>query len=235
MLLEIKDLVVESDKKQILKGIDLKVKEGEVQAILGPNACGKSTLAQVIAGNPRYKITKGKVIFKGKNINELPAEKRVKMGMAITWQHPPEVKGVLLSKLLDKISSKKKSELCFAEKLLDRETNVNFSGGERKLSELVQVVSLNPKLVIFDEIDSGLDIKKLECVSNVIKKEFIEKNIAVIFITHNGKILNFLKPSRVNVIVDGRIICKEKNYKKVMKTIEKYGYEKCKKCELHPN
>ncbi|MCK4730543.1 MAG: ABC transporter ATP-binding protein [Candidatus Aenigmarchaeota archaeon] len=235
MVLEIKDLKVKSGEKEILKGINLKINPGETHALLGPNASGKSTLVQVIAGNPKYKVTWGNILFNGTDITKLPTEERIKLGLAITWQNPPTIKGVKLSKLLDKISKQgiNTEELGANPGILDRSVNLNFSGGEKKISELIQIISLNPKLVIFDEIDSGLDIKKLEKVSKIIKKELIDKNVSVLVITHSGEILNFLKPKIINVMVDGKIICEEKDYTRVLKTIKEYGYEKCRKCELH--
>ena len=109
--------------------------------------------------------------------------------------------------------------------------NVDFSGGEKKISELLQVLALNPKLVIFDEIDSGLDIKRLELCAKIIKKELIGKKVSVLLITHWGEILKFLKPDLTNVMLDGKIICKSPDYKKVLMVIKKYGYEKCKRCK----
>ena len=238
MLLEIKNLKVLGNSKEILKGINLDIKDGETQVLLGPNASGKSTLAQVILGNPKYKITQGIIFFAGEDITKLSSEKRAKLGMALTWQNPPAIKGLKLSKLLEQISVFKGSISTFFKfqkigfQLVNREVNVDLSGGERKMSELLQVLSLRPKLVVFDEIDSGLDFKKIKEVSEIIKKELLAKNISVLLITHSGEILKFLKPQITNVIVDGRIICKGKNYKKVLKTIKKYGYEKCKKCRL---
>ena len=235
MVLEIKDLKVKSGEKEILKGINLKINPGETRALFGPNASGKSTLVQALAGNPRYEVTEGKILFNGVDITDLPMEERINSGLAITWQNPPTIKGVKLSKLLDKISKQeiKPEELEINPGMLNRSVNLNFSGGEKKISELLQVISLNPKLVIFDEIDSGLDIKKLEKVSKIIKEKLINKNVSVLVITHNGEILNFLKPKIINVMVDGKIICEESDYKKVLKTIKEYGYEKCKECELH--
>ena len=238
MLLEIKNLKVLGNSKEILKGINLDIKDGETQVLLGPNASGKSTLAQVILGNPKYKITQGIIFFAGEDITKLSSEKRAKLGIALTWQNPPAIKGLKLSKLLEQISVFKGSISTFFKfqkigfQLVNREVNVDLSGGERKMSELLQVLSLRPKLVVFDEIDSGLDFKKIKEVSEIIKKELLAKNISVLLITHSGEILKFLKPQITNVIVDGRIICKGKNYKKVLKTIKKYGYEKCKKCRL---
>jgi len=219
--------------QEILKGVNLKIGPGEIQALLGPNASGKSTLAQVILGNPKYKIKKGKIIFQGKDITKFPPEKRVKLGIALTWQSPPAIKGVKFSQLLERISFKKDFRVEEGKELLKREVNVDFSGGEKKITELLQVLSLNPKLVIFDEIDSGLDIKRLEKVSKMIKKELLGKTkISALLITHSGAILNFFRPNLTNVMVEGKIICKEKDYKKVLKVIKKYGYEKCKKCKL---
>ena len=234
VLLKIEKLKVQANKKEILKGVNLQIKEGEIQTLLGPNASGKTSLANVILGNPKYNISQGKIFFGGKEITKFPPEKRVKLGMALAWQSPPAIKGVKLSQLLKKISKvtqvRPVSEL--GKELLEREINLDFSGGEKKISEVLQVLALNPKLVIFDEIDSGLDIKRLELCAKIIKKELIDKKVSVLFITHWGQILEFLKPDLTNVMLDGKIICKSPDYKKVLMVIKKYGYEKCKRCPL---
>jgi len=237
MLLEIKNLKVKANNKEILKGINLSVKQGQVQALLGPNASGKSTLAQVIVGQPKYQVSQGKIFFNQKEIIKFSPEKRAKLGIALTWQNPPTIKGVKLSQLLKRIAKKKvnNKKLGLGSNLLAREVNLDFSGGEKKTSELLQILSLNPKLVILDEIDSGLDLKRLEKVAKIIKKELIEKKVSVLLITHSGVILRFLKPQITNVMLKGKIICQEKDYKKVLKVIKKYGYEKCKKCQLLAN
>lgn len=233
-LLEVKNLRVKANQTKILKGINFQTKRGEVQALLGPNGSGKSVFANTILGNPKYKVTQGKIFFAGKEITKLLPEKRVKLGLALAWQTPPAIKGVKLSQLFEKISKAKIKEekLGVDSDLLDREVNVDFSGGEKKISELLQILALKPKLVIFDEIDSGLDLKRLEKVSKIIKKELVAKGVSVLLITHSGAILQFLKPKMTNVMVAGRVICKEKDYRKVLKTIKKYGYKKCKKCKL---
>lgn len=228
-LLKIQNLAVKANEKEILKGINLQMKRGEVRAILGPNASGKSTLAHTILGNSKYKIIKGKIFFEGKEITNFSPEKRADLGIALAWQSPPTIKGVKLSQLLGKIS-RKEIKVKEGKELLEREINLDFSGGEKKISELIQILSLKPKLVIFDEIDSGLDIKKVEMVAETIKKELIDKGFSVLIITHWGQILSYLKPDFVNVMINGEIICQEKDYKKVLKTIKKYGYEKCREC-----
>ena len=233
-LLEIKNLRVQGNGKEILRGVDLEIKRGETHALLGPNACGKSTLAQVISGNPKFKIIQGKIFFNGKNIIGLTPEKRVKLGIVLTWQNPPAIKGARLSELF-KETRKTTKEIPKVRKLLKREINVGLSGGEKKMSELFQVLSLSPRLVIFDEIDSGLDLKLCETAAKIIKKEFIAKKVSVLLITHSGEILKFLKPNVTNVMVEGKIICKEKDFNKVLRTIKRYNYEKCKKCKLPAN
>jgi Fe-S cluster assembly ATP-binding protein len=232
MLLEIKNLKVKGNGKEILSGINFKMREGQTQALLGPNASGKSTLSHIILGNPKYKITQGKIFFKGRDITNLSPEKRVKLGIALAWQNPPPIKGVKFSQLLEKISQGKIIRIEENRGLLEREVNVDFSGGERKISELLQILALSPKLVIFDEIDSGLDIKRLEKVAKIIKEELIDKKVSILIITHSGQILNYLKPNLTNVMLNGKIICKNKDFKKVLKVIKKYGYEKCKKCKF---
>jgi Fe-S cluster assembly ATP-binding protein len=229
ILLRVKNLKVVAEKKEILKGVNLEMKEGEIQALLGPNASGKSTLAQAISGNPKYKITEGKILFLGKDITRLSPDKRVKMGIALAWQTPPPVKGVKFFQVLERIS-REKVEIEDGKNLFEREINVDFSGGEKKISELIQVLALKPKLAIFDEIDSGLDIKRVEKVAKIIREKLVGEGVSVLIITHSGEILNYLKPNLVSVMLDGKIVCQSKDFEKVLRTIKKYGYEKCKEC-----
>jgi len=229
VLLKIENLRVKANHQEILKGINLKIEKKQIQAILGPNGSGKSVLCQTILGNPKYKITQGKIIFQEKNINKLPPEKRVKLGLALSWQNPPSLRGIKLVDLLKKISQEK-IKIEEGKHLLNRQVNLDFSGGEKKISELLQLLSLKPKLVIFDEIDSGLDLEKIKKIAKIIKKEFVDRGISLLIITHNGEILKFLKPQLTNVMIKGKIVCQQKNFQKVLKTIKKYGYEKCQKC-----
>ncbi|MGB9726678.1 MAG: ABC transporter ATP-binding protein [Minisyncoccia bacterium] len=240
MFFKIQNLKVKGENnKEILKGVSFEIKKGEIVALLGPNGSGKTVLAQRIIGNKKYKIIAGKIIFKNKNINHWPIEKRAKEGIVLAWQNPPKVQGVNFLEFLQKISQEKiektKDYGLNISSLLENDLNTNVSGGEKKISELLQVIALKPQLVIFDEIDSGLDIKNLKKISEIIKKELIKKKIAVFFITHNGHILNYFKPDKTLVMLEGKIICQSKDYKKVLQTIKKYGYEKCKKCPLSAN
>jgi len=231
-MLEIDNLSVKANGKDILKKISLEVKDGEICVLLGPNASGKSTLAYTIMGFPGYKVTEGKIIFNGKDITDLPIEERVKLGMALAFQHPPSIKGLKLSKLLEKICRQTIDTEKFpvSTDLLEREVNVNFSGGERKLSEIIQVISLNPGFVVFDELDAGLDVENLEKLSSLIKSELHGRSI--LLITHRGRILRHLKPNVAYVMMDGQIVCSSEDWKKIWETIERCGYEKCKECEL---
>jgi Fe-S cluster assembly ATP-binding protein len=231
-MLKIDNLSVKVNGKSILKKINLEINNGEIHALLGPNASGKSSLVYTMMGFPDYNVTDGKIIFNGKDITDLQIEERVRLGISSVFQHPPSIKGVKLSKLLDRVS-KKKVELKELNDLLEREINVGFSGGERKLSEIVQVISLDPSFVIFDELDAGLDVENLERLTSLIKSELDNKSI--LLITHRGRILRFLKPNIVHVMIDGKIVCSSEDWKRIWETIEVYGYEKCKECELRSN
>jgi Fe-S cluster assembly ATP-binding protein len=233
-VLTITNLSVKSNGSEILKGVDLKINKGEVQALLGPNASGKTTLVQTIMGFPNYKVTSGKISFRRKNITRLPIEKRVKLGIALAFQHPPALRGVSLASLLRIVTNKQvvNDKFKIASKLLARDVNLDYSGGEKKLSELLQILSLKPKLAIFDELDSGLDMKNLEKFVGIVKQELLTKQMSLLVITHSGKILNLLEPDVVNIMVDGKIICRSQNFQKITQIIGKYGYEKCLQCSL---
>ena len=227
-MLKIDNLYYKTKKKEILQGINLEIKKGEIHALLGPNASGKTTLGFAIAGLPEYKATAGKIFFKNKEITKLAPEERTKLGIALCFQHPPVIKGLKLRDLLREIS--KDEEENIVKSLLDRDVNLDFSGGERKLSEIVQIIGLNPKFVILDEFDSGLDLENLEKLTDLIKEKLLKNNVSLLLISHYGEIFRFLKPDYVHVMVKGKIINTSKNIKTVWQTIKKYGYEKCKKC-----
>jgi len=237
-MLEIKNLIAEIDGKKVLNGINLKLEKGKIYALMGPNGSGKTSLASILMGNKKYKIKSGKIFLDNKNITNLPVNKRAEKGIFVSYQNPVEIPGVSVSNFLrvafnslnkNKISllefrrllEEKAKELGIDEKFLMRYLNEGFSGGEKKKMEILQMLVLNPKIVILDETDSGLDIDALKTISKGIKK-FIDKNKTVLIITHYRKILDYIKPNKVFVMVDGKIIAEGK--RKIIDIIEKKGY-----------
>jgi Fe-S cluster assembly ATP-binding protein len=221
-VLQIKDLHVSIDNKKILKGINLELELGKVNALMGPNGSGKSTLANVIAGNPNYEITKGEILLDGKVINDLSPDKRAKLGLFLSFQYPQEIEGVTITNFLrtalnankeEKISvldfkeliEEKAKLLNLNEDFYSRYLNEGFSGGEKKKSEMLQLLTLDPKLAIMDETDSGLDIDALKSVSNGINK-FMDENKSVLIITHYKRILELIRPDKVFIMLNGKIV-----------------------------
>ena len=242
-LLNIEDLYVNAEDKEILKGLNLNIKKGEIHVIMGPNGAGKSTLANVILNNPEYKKISGNIYFEDENINELSTDKIAKKGIFMSFQSPEEVPGISTINFLkvakNKIEDKpvkifefketvKKymEELNMNSKLINRNLNVGFSGGEKKKNEILQMLVLNPKLAILDETDSGLDIDSVRTVSKGINMFKTEEN-AVLIITHNMKILENLKVDYVHILIDGKIV--ETGSKELVKYIEENGFSKYKK------
>ena len=242
-LLNIKNLHANAGEKEILKGLDLTVNPGEVHVIMGPNGAGKSTLANVILNNPEYSKISGEVIFENENINDLTTDKIAKKGIFMSFQLPEEIPGISVMNFLKfakgKITEKpvkifefKREVTALAEelnmnpKMLDRNLNVGFSGGEKKKNEILQMLVLEPKLAILDETDSGLDVDAIRTVSKGIEM-FKSENNAVIIITHNTKILQYLDVDFVHVLVDGKIV--KTGNSDLAKEIELDGYSKYKK------
>ncbi|NCQ19575.1 MAG: Fe-S cluster assembly ATPase SufC [Ignavibacteria bacterium] len=242
-MIEIKNLHANIDGREILKGINLTVNKGEVHAIMGPNGSGKSTLAQVIAGREDYEVTKGEILFNGKNLLELPAENRACEGIFLAFQYPVEIPGVsnttLLKNALNSIRKyrgedeldameflslvkKKMSLVELSEDLLRRSVNEGFSGGEKKRNEIFQMAVLQPKLAILDETDSGLDIDALRIVANGVTKLKSPEN-ATIVVTHYQRLLNYIIPDFVHVLYDGKII--KSGDKSLALELENKGYD----------
>ncbi len=246
-MLEIKNLKAGIEGKEILKGINLTVNPGEVHAIMGPNGSGKSTLSKVIAGHPQYQVTEGsidyEVNFKKINLAAIEPDERAKEGVFLAFQYPVEVPGVPTSVFLraafnaicrhqgaeemdpmdfDKYVRTKMKLLNMDDKYIDRPVNVDFSGGEKKRNEILQMAVLNPRLAILDETDSGLDIDSMKVVSDGVNK-LRNKNNAIVLITHYQRLLNYIKPDFVHILYDGKIIKSEG--KELALEVESKGYD----------
>ncbi|MFS8651753.1 MAG: Fe-S cluster assembly ATPase SufC [Caldibacillus sp.] len=239
--LTIKDLHVEIEGKEILKGVNLEVKTGEFHAVMGPNGAGKSTLAQAIMGHPRYEITKGTVLLDGEDVLEMEVDERSRAGLFLAMQYPSEISGVTLSDFLRSSINAHRGEgneiplMEFIKKMdktmefLDidlnmaqRYVNEGFSGGEKKRNEILQLMMLEPKIAILDEIDSGLDIDALKIVSKGINSMRGE-NFGCLIITHYQRLLNYITPDYVHVMLDGRIV--KSGGPELAQRLEAEGYE----------
>lgn len=242
-MLQIKNFHASVEDKDILKGIDLHVKPGEVHAIMGPNGSGKSTFASVIAGNEDFDVTQGDVLLDGEDINELDPEERAHKGIFLSFQYPVEIPGVTVTnfiktainetrkaqgmedmpagEMLKKI--KEKADLLDIDrKFLSRSLNEGFSGGEKKRNEIFQMAMMEPKLAILDETDSGLDIDALKIVANGVNKLRSPEN-AVIVITHYQRLLDYIVPDFVHVLLDGKIV--KSGTKELAYELEEKGYD----------
>jgi Fe-S cluster assembly ATP-binding protein len=231
-ILEIKNLKVKVGSKLVLNKINFSLEKGEIHAIFGPNGSGKTSLISSIIGIPSYKILKGKIFFEGRDITNLPIYKRAKLGIFCAFQNPPSVRGVKVKDLLNVAGSEDCIELSgLSKEFLEREVNVGFSGGERKKPEVAQIFAFKPKLLLLDEIDSGVDIESLKFIGKKLARYVKENGISTLIITHHGEILNYLKPKAASVMLKGKIVCSG-NYKKIWETIKEKGYEWCEKCKL---
>lgn len=243
MLLQIKNLHASVEGKQILKGVNLDIKAGEVHAVMGPNGSGKSTLASVLAGKEEYEVTDGEVLFDGKQLLELKPEERAREGLFLAFQYPVEIPGVSnmnflktaleeirISKGLPPLSSKEflkllKEKQALVElkaSLINRSLNEGFSGGEKKRNEILQLAMLDPRLAILDETDSGLDIDALRIVASGVNKLRSENN-AFLIITHYQRLLEYIIPDVVHILHDGRII--KSGPKELALELEEKGYD----------
>lgn len=250
-MLEVKNLKVSIEDNKILRGINLKVKAGEIHAIMGPNGSGKSTLANVLAGKEEYEVDAGEVLYNGKNLLEMSPEDRARAGLFMAFQYPVEIPGVtnahFLKTALNEIREARGEEKLDAveflalvkermklvdldQKLLNRSVNEGFSGGEKKRNEIFQMAVLEPKLAIMDETDSGLDIDALKIVAhgvNTLKR----RDNATVVITHYQRLLNYIVPDFVHVLVNGRIV--ESGGKELALKLEEHGYDWVKNENVH--
>ncbi len=243
--LEIKDLHVSIDGKEILKGVNLTAKQGEIHAIMGPNGTGKSTLAYTLMGHPSYTVTQGEVVFKGQNILELEPDERSRLGIFLAFQYPVSISGVTVANFLrTAINSRRRAVnkedkgmpipefrkmlkermelLKMDQSFAGRYLNEGFSGGEKKRAEILQMATLKPEIAILDETDSGLDIDALRIVSDGVNA-LTGPDLGVIVITHYQRLLNYIKPQFVHVMMGGRIV--ESGGPDLALSLEEHGYD----------
>lgn len=243
-ILNIKNLEATIGDTQILKNFNLKIEKNEIHVIMGPNGSGKSTLAKVLTGHPSYKITNGDINFLGENIKSLLPEERCHKGLFLAFQHPIEIQGITTSEFLRTAYNQKRKfeekqevtpleftsiikklmkRLKIENSFLLRDLNDGFSGGEKKRNEILQMLLLQPKLAILDEIDSGVDIDALKVISkNILERKKTNIKFSALLITHYPKLLEYLKPDYIHVMINGSIICSGGN--EIVRKIEKYGY-----------
>tara|TARA_Y100000768_G_C23935587_1_gene662392 strand:- start:571 stop:1317 length:747 start_codon:yes stop_codon:yes gene_type:complete len=246
-MLEIKNLSVSIEGKQILKGMNLKINEGEIHALMGPNGSGKSTLSYVLSGKEGYEIDSGSVTYNGKDLLDLEVDERANEGVFLAFQYPIEIPGVQTSFFLKtainakrkyqgldeidalefaKLIKSKAQELDISPDMLKRDLNVNYSGGEKKKQEILQMSLLDPTMAILDETDSGLDIDALRIVSEGVNKLRTSNN-SFLVITHYQRLLNYIKPDFVHIIADGKIV-KSGDFSLALELEEK-GYDEISK------
>lgn len=239
MTLEIKNLSVSIENKTILEDLHLTLEKGKIYCLMGPNGSGKSTLANVLMGNSKYEITQGKIIFEGADITNLPTHKRAQKGLFMSFQYPQEIDGVSVINVLRqarnaiqdkkisaiqlrKLIEEKAKEINLDKQFLDRYLK-GFSGGEKKKSEILQLLVLDPKLAILDETDSGLDIDSLREIANSVKKFMTPQKICLV-ITHYKRVLEYLHPDHVFILKKGKLVAQGGH--DLVETIEKQGYAK---------
>jgi Fe-S cluster assembly ATP-binding protein len=238
--LEIRDLHVRIEEREILKGVDLDISRGEIHALMGPNGSGKSTLASTLLGHPTYEITQGTITFKGEDITEAEPHDRAKAGLFLAFQYPVSIPGVSVANFLRMAINAKQEEpiqvkefrnqLQHAIELLDvdrtftsRHLNDGFSGGEKKRAEILQMAMLQPDVAILDETDSGLDIDALRTVAEGVQRLHDEQGLGALIITHYQRILHYVKPEFVHILMDGRIVLE--GGVELVERLEREGYD----------
>jgi Fe-S cluster assembly ATP-binding protein len=242
-MLEIKNLNVAVEGKEILHDINLKIDTGETHALFGPNGSGKTTLLMAIMGFPRYQVTKGRILFKNKDITKMGVDERARLGIGISFQRPPVVRGVktrdMVSAALrgkgDEKTIDKLAERADLTGFLDRDINYGFSGGEIKRAELMQLLAQKPELTLLDEPESGVDLVNIALIGELIN-ELLEKDCPMrtrkcmgLIITHTGHILEYINVRTGYVMLEGRVVCKGDPHE-ILASVKEKGYEECARC-----
>jgi Fe-S cluster assembly ATP-binding protein len=238
--LEIRDLHVRTQEREILRGVDLTIRTGELHALLGPNGSGKSTLANTIMGHPGYEVTSGQILLDGEELGEMAPHERARLGLFLAFQYPVAVPGVSVANFLRMAINAQRDEpikvkefgaqLGHAVQLLDvdraftsRHLNDGFSGGEKKRAEILQMAMLSPQIAVLDETDSGLDIDALRTVAEGVAKLHAEQGLGALIITHYQRILDYVKPEFVHILMDGRIVMR--GGPELVARLEREGYD----------
>lgn len=243
-MLKVQDLWVSVEDKQILKGVNLSMNYGEINVLFGPNGAGKTTFMMALMGFPRYKIEQGKIFFKGEDITDKDLYERARLGLGISFQRPPTVKGVTLRRIIEIITNGGADKEGISENIkklnlsghLDRGLNDGFSGGEMKRSELLQLMVQRPDLVFIDEPESGVDIENIalvgEAINSLLGKDKVkDPKRSAIIITHTGYILDFVNADKGYIIFDGNLLCRG-NPRDILSEIKRHGYRRCAECQL---
>jgi Fe-S cluster assembly ATP-binding protein len=244
-VLEINNLSVAVDGKNILHNVNLALEMGETHVLFGPNGGGKSTLLMTIMGSPKYRVTEGSILYKGQNIVNLPIDERARLGIGMSVQRPPVIRGVKTRDLVaaclqnraDETTIEEIAEMADMTEFLNRDVNYGFSGGEVKRSEMMQLLAQSPELALLDEPESGVDLVNISLIGNLIndllQKEhpMRDRKRSGLIITHTGHILDFVSARTGYVMLNGTIIC-EGDPREILDTIKKKGYEECKKCAI---
>ena len=239
-ILEVKDLVVKVEEKIILNGISISLEKNETYIMFGPNGSGKTTLINAIMGMQPFEVVSGRIVFMGEDITEKTVDERAKLGISMGFQYPPEITGIKLSDLLKLCLGKglkdefddEERHLIEAFKLsdfLDRSINVGFSGGERKRSELLQMIFLKPKLLLLDEPYSGVDVESLKLISSEVQRYIEDSGSSALIVTHKGDILEYIRSEHACVLLDSKIHCFP-DPKHIYELIKGKGYDECVSC-----
>ena len=251
-MLQIEDLQVQVGDKEILKHIDLEIHPGETHILFGPNGSGKTSLLMTIMGYPQYRITGGKIVFKGEDITHMPVDERARLGIGVSYQRPPTIHGVKTRQMVaicakGAVDVESLAEEVNFSEFLDRDINVGFSGGEIKRSELLQLMSQNPDMLLFDEPESGVDLENISLIGNMIsrllqrdfrvnsektqKERREERTKMGLIITHTGFILDYVTADKGQVLYEGVLTCTS-NPREIFRCISEVGYGECVKCAI---
>ena len=251
-MLLIEDLQVKLGDKEILKNINMEIQSGETHILFGPNGSGKTSLLMTIMGYPQYRVTAGRIVFKGEDITEMPINERAELGIGMSYQRPPTINGVKTSQMVDICSKKDIDVEGLAEKVnftdfLERDINAGFSGGEIKRSELLQLMAQDPTLLLFDEPESGVDLENMlligTTIGKLLQRDFIRDNRKTqkerrtertkmgLIITHTGFILDYITADKGQVLYEGEMNCST-NAREIFRCISEVGYEECVRCSV---